>query len=115
MESACPIRPRRVKQRKVTAPHGERGLAKNFIAKQLIKRGVNLDRISTPAQLKDAAVFQELSLIYGDLSLAVDDNAAKKSKYYSDLFEDELELIVLQTTSGEEVRPSVTSIPLLRA
>jgi|ERR1035437_400235 hypothetical protein len=95
---------------------GKRVLAKNFLAKQLIKRGVNLDDLADPSQLTDAAVFKELDLIFTDMSLAPDDLAAKKALHYSHLFNDELELVILRSvTQAEAIHPTISSIPLLRA
>ena len=95
---------------------GKRVLAKNYLAKQLIKRGVNLDDVADPGQLKDAAVFKELELIFSDMSLSPDDLAAKKALHYSHLFDDELELVILRSTEQtDDIRPTVSSLPLLRA
>jgi hypothetical protein len=94
---------------------GKRQLSKSFLAKQLIKRGVNLDEISDPTQLKDAATFKELHLLFNDMAENPDSIAGKKASYYSDLFDDELELILLKMTSGTTVAPTISSIPLLRA
>lgn len=94
---------------------GKRQLAKNFLAKQLLKRGVSTDDLSDPTQLKDAAVFKELHLMFNDLAEKTDSIAGQKATYYSGLFDDELELIILTLSSGATVAPTISSIPLLRA
>ena len=94
-----------------SAYDGKRQLAKAFLAKQLIKRSVDLSVIADPGQLKDAAVFKELELMFRDLSQAPDDVAGKKAIYYAGLFDNELELVVLKsTTPTETIRPSITSL-----
>jgi hypothetical protein len=94
---------------------GKRQLAKNFLGKQLIKRGVNTDEIADPTQLKDAAVFKELELMFRDLSDKSDSIAAQKACYYGDMFDDELEVIFLKLSTGEAAAPTISSIPLYRA
>jgi hypothetical protein len=95
---------------------GKRLLAKNYLAKQLLKRGVDPTQLADPGQLKDAAVFKELHLLFGDLSDKVDSIAAQKAKHYAELLESELELVILQTiTPGQSVKPTISSISLLRA
>ena len=95
---------------------GKRLLAMSHLAKELLRRGVPLTVITNAEILKDAAVFQELALIYNDMSVSPDDVAAKKAAHYRSLFEAELELVILETTTpGQTVSPTTSSIPLRRA
>lgn len=97
---------------------GKRQLAKNYIAKQLLRRGVDPATLTDPTQLKDAAVFKELEFIFMDMAEKEDGIASNKAKFFARLFEDELELVLLTITAGagtETVQASMTSIPLLRA
>jgi hypothetical protein len=94
---------------------GKRQLAKTFIEKQLIKRGISTDDIADLSQLKDSAVFKELELMFRDMSNDSTDVSSKKADYYAGLFDGELELIFLKLSSGETVAPTISSIPLLRA
>ena len=99
---------------KATCYTGKRQLAKTFLAKQLIKRGVDMAALTNPAQLKDAAVFKELELMFRDMAEKNESIATTKADHYARLFDDELELVVLTVSTGT-VRPTVTSLPLLRA
>jgi|SRR5581483_2039929 len=98
---------------------GKRQLAKNFIIKSLLKRGVDPATITDPSQLCDAAVFKELELIFRDLDDNPDSISHAKASHYEKLFIDELELVILYVTTdtGEvsTVKPTISSIPLLRA
>lgn len=94
---------------------GKRELAKIYLGKRLRQRGVDLNLIEDPTQLNSAAVFKELELIYRDLSQKNESIAAQKAEYYERLFDQELELIILDLTDGTQVTPTVTSIPCYRA
>jgi hypothetical protein len=100
---------------KMGAYAGKRNLAKNFIAKQLIKRGISPDELATPSQLNDAAAFKELELIFRDLADKQESIAANKADHYSRMFEDELETVLLKLTSGQEKPATISFIPLYRA
>ena len=94
---------------------GKRTLAKNYIEKQLLKRSIDPATLQDPSQLKDAATFKELELMFADLAGTKEDVAYQKSLRYRELFESELELILLKLTSGRTVSASFSSIPLRRA
>lgn len=94
---------------------GKRDLAKLYIGKRLRQRGVDLAKIEDPFQLNSAAVFKELELIFRDLSDKQEAISHEKAQYYARLFDEEMELIILDLTDGTTVTPTVTSIPCYRA
>jgi len=98
-----------------SAYDGKRTLAKNFIAKFLLKKSIDIDALADPTQLRDLATFKELELIYRDLSEKEGSIAHVKAEYYARLFEEEAELIVLTLAGGRQVTPSITMIPCYRA
>src|SRR6266852_2486069 len=79
---------------------GKRFLAKNFIRKTLLKVNIDPSLLGNPNQLKDAAVFKELELIFRDMSDKPESIAGAKANYYAKLFESEMELIILTLTSA---------------
>ena len=104
---------------KTGAYAGKRQLAKNYLTKQLLKRGVDPSTLADPTQLKDAATFKELELIYQDMSSKADSIAGDKAKHYRSLFDDELETVILSVANSQDttdtVKPTISSISLLRA
>lgn len=98
-----------------SAYDGKRALAKNRLAKVLLQKGITPDAIQDFSQLKDAATFLELELIFRDLSEKPESIASIKAEHYATLFESELELLILKLSDGQEVTPSVTWVPAYRA
>ncbi len=101
--------------KKMNALTGKRELAKSYLGKRLRQRGVDLTLIEDPTQLNSAATFKELELIYRDLSEKSESIAHEKAEYYQHLFDEELELLVIDLTDGTAVTPTISSIPCYRA
>ncbi len=103
----------------LTAYDGKRALAKEAIAKFLRKRGLHPDGLLTPGQLKTAAVYKELALIYRDLGGKNDSIAWDKAKHYENQFDEEMSSLTLDydaslVPTGKPTAHAVTGIPAFR-
>ncbi len=103
-----------------TAYDGKRALAKEIISKQLRKRGIHPDALTKPEQLKRAAVYKELELVYRDMADKNDSVSSDKANYYMKAFDDELDSLELDydpslAPDTSQTIHVVSSIPLYRS
>jgi hypothetical protein len=117
VESRMPAQAKAMRSGMNASPYdGKRDLAKRVIATHLRKRGIDPEGVQTPDQLKLAAVYQELSLIYRDMSSRGDSNAEFKAELYASMYNDELEALHIdyQAPMTPEPPRAFLGIPLRR-
>lgn len=103
-----------------TAYDGKITLAKEAIERKIRRMNIHPDSITAPAQLKRAAVYKSLELMYRDMASRNDSVSWDKAKYYSDLFEDEIENVQLDyditlAPAPKQSVSGVRSIPMYLA
>ncbi len=86
----------------------KRALAKKQIENLIRRRGIDPDNLLDPVgELKQAAVYLELSLIYQDMGGRGEAVALEKSQLYRDLFNDETrDLVLAYDEEADEPEPT---------
>lgn len=82
------------------ASYQKHELAKERIESDLRKRGVSVDGITTPGQLKRAAIWLTLSLMFRDMARDTDRVSQEKADLYQAMYQDEMESITLDYDSS---------------
>ncbi len=111
-ESSMPEKAKEQKRGARTPYDSKRALAKEEIRQHVVRRGYNPDYLLDPVgELKTAAVYLELALIYRDMgSIRGEDFLVEKAAEYQQLWEDERDLLVLSYDDSEatsEPKPAV--------
>lgn len=104
-----------------TAADGKIALAKEAVEKWLRRHGIHPDGVTNPAQLKRAATYKTLELMFRDMGSRNDSVSWDKAKFYAEAFDEEIDTLELDyDPSLVPQKPAstaggVNSIPLYRA
>lgn len=90
---------------------GKRALAKLELGQRLKRTGVDPEQLADPSELRLAAIFLELSLMYQDMAALEDTGNAQKADYYGRRFDHELNGIQLTLLPT----PPAATTPTVRA
>lgn len=88
----------------------KRALAKKQIESVIRRRGILPDSLLDPGELRQAAVYLELSLIFQDMGGRGEAIALDKSQLYRGLYEDEVRDLVLSYNEDAPEPPAVAGV-----
>jgi len=113
LESSMPGLAKRQTSGSKSPLDGKRALAKTEIERYIRRRGFDPDSLTDPVnELKAAAAYLELSMIYQDMAQRGEGSALEKSAFYFDRWQQEREELVLSYSDSTSVPDSTPKIRL---